>query len=148
MPYKDLNRHRKTYSFIRKKPDHNLLVKDNNAKSNKVFEIFENFSFVSGDISEASGSATVTFTSEHELNKNLQSMPYISIESMSTIDGETFPYVREATRAVGTDKLIIDIFFKSELNNPSNTYKISQSDLQTKIGGNTIQVQLKFSYIV
>jgi len=148
MPLKDLNRQRKTYSFIRRKPSPSLQIEDKNAESNKIFEFFEDFSFASGDVSDASGSGFISHTTSKVLDERLQSMPYISIEHMDFIDSTTFAYIRESTRAVGTDKLVIDIFFKSSLSNPSNTFKISQSDLQTKLGSDTINVKLKLSYIV
>lgn len=148
MSYKDLNRNRKVYSFIRRKPAHSIVVEDVNAESGDAYEIVEDFSFVSGDVSEASGSAFVTFTTSHALDNEMQSMPYVLIQSMDSIDSTTFPYVREVTRALGSDKLTIDIHFKSELSNPSNTYKISQSSLQTKLGSDTINIKIKLLYIV
>tara|TARA_A100001201_G_scaffold24990_2_gene28215 strand:+ start:5905 stop:6351 length:447 start_codon:yes stop_codon:yes gene_type:complete len=148
MSYKDLNRNRKVYSFIRRKPAHALVVEDVNAEDGDAYEIVEDFSFASGDVSNASGSGFVTFTTNHALDAEMQSMPYVLIQSMDTIDSSTFPYVREVTRAVGSDKLTIDVYFKTQLANPSNTYKISQSSLQTKLASNTINIKIKLLYIV
>jgi hypothetical protein len=147
MPVKDLNRNRKVYPFIRRKPDKVLVVEDKNASIGKGYDLLESFTFVSGDVGDASGSGFVSFTTSHVLDEKILAMPHISITGMSTIEG-AFPYIRESTRAIASDKLIIDVFFKSQLVNPTNTYKVSQSDLQTKIASDTISITIKLSYIV
>tara|TARA_Y100000992_G_scaffold302045_1_gene274697 strand:- start:2675 stop:3118 length:444 start_codon:yes stop_codon:yes gene_type:complete len=147
MPYKDLNRNKKTYSFIRRKPANSLVLEDKNVTEGTVYEVTEHFTFLESDVSNASGNAFVTFTTDHALNEKTQALPYISIVSMDSISG-AIPYVREATRAIGSDKLTIDVYFKSQLSNPTNTYKVSQTDLQTAISSSTINISIKMSYIV
>jgi len=147
MGYKDLNRNRKVYSFIRRKPVDSLTIEDSNVTGGTVFEIIEDFTFVAGDVNDASGSGYVTFTTDHVIDPNCLASPYISIFSMDTIAG-AIPYVREATRAIGSDKLIIDVYFKSQLSNPTNTYKVSQSNIQTAVASSTINIGIKINYMV
>ena len=147
MGFKDLNRNRKVYPFIRRKPVGSLVVEDVNVTGSTVFEVIENFTFVQGDVGNASGSGFVSFTTTHALHEKTQAIAYTSIASMDSISG-AIPYAREVTRAIGSDKLTIDVFFKSQLSNPTNTYKVSQSDLQTQISSSTINIAIKLSYIV
>ena len=147
MSYKDLNRNRKVYSFIRRKPSHSLVIEDDKATEGDVFEIIENFTFDESDVGNASGSGFISLTTDHALDANAQALPYVSIDSMDSISG-AIPYVRETTRAIGSDKITIDVFFKSQLSNPTNTYKVSQSDLQTVISTDTINIAIKLTYIV
>jgi len=147
MPIKDLNRNKKTYSFIRRKPVNALVLEDNNTITGTYFKITQNFTFLESEVNDASGNGFVTFTSDHTLDEKTQALPYISIVNIDSISG-ALPYVREATRAIGSDKMTIDVYFKSQLSNPTNTYKVSQSDLQTAISSSTINITIKMSYIV
>ena len=150
MSYKNLNRNRKIYPFIRRKPKHAMLIEADSDDAGKVYEVEESFSFVSGNVSNASGSGYVTFTSDHVLDPRITAMPYITIMSMDSLGSNIVPYVREVTRALATDKLIIDVYFKSSLVNPSGTYTVNQGTVQSAVtaAGGTVNIKIKTSYIV
>ena len=150
MPYKDLNRHRKIYSFIRRKPKHGLLINSEDDDSGTVYEIEETFSFGSSDVQNASGNGYVTFTTSLVLNEKATAMPYINIDSIDSLGSNIVPYIRETTRALSSDKIIVDMYFKTGLVNPSNTNTVNQATVQSAVtaAGGTINVKIKFSYIV
>ena len=150
MTYKDLNRNRKVYSFIRRKPKHSLVIESEPDDVGTVYEIKENFSFVSSDVSNASGNGYVTFTTSLVLDEKTTAMPYINIESYDSLGSSIVPYIREATRALATDKIIIDVYFKTGLVNPSSTNTVNQATVQSAVtaAGGTINISIKASYIV
>lgn len=150
MAYKDLNRNRKVYSFIRRKPKHSLVIESEPDDVGTVYEIKESFSFVSSDVNNASGNGYVTFTTSLVLDEKTTAMPYINVESYDSLGSNIVPYIREATRALATDKIIIDVYFKTGLVNPSSTNTVNQATVQSAVtaAGGTINIDIKASYIV
>jgi len=150
MTYKDLNRNRKVYSFIRRKPKHSLVIESEPDDVGTVYEIKESFSFVSSDVNNASGNGYVTFTTSLVLDEKTTAMPYINVESYDSLGSNIVPYIREATRALATDKIIVDIYFKTGLVNPSSTNTVNQATVQSAVtaAGGTINIDIKASYIV
>lgn len=150
MPYKDLNRNRKIYSFIRRKPKHALVINSEPDDVGEVYEIEENFSFISSDVSDAGGNGYVTFTTSLVLNEKATAMPYINIESYDSLGANIVPYIRESTRALTSDKIIVDVYFKTGLVNPSGTNTVNQANVRSGVtaAGGTVNIKIKFSYIV
>jgi len=150
MAYKDLNRNRKIYSFIRRKPKHSLVVESEPDDVGTVYEIKESFSFISSDVNNASGNGYVTFTTSLVLDEKTTAMPYINIDSYDSLGSNIVPYIRETTRALSSDKIIIDVYFKTGLVNPSSTNTVNQATVQSAVtaAGGTINIDIKASYIV
>ena len=150
MTYKDLNRNRKVYSFIRRKPKHSLVIESEPDDVGTVYEIKESFSFVSSDVNNAGGNGYVTFTTSLVIDEKTTAMPYVNIESYDSLGSNIVPYIRETTRALSSDKITIDVYFKTGLVNPSSTNTVNQATVQSAVtsAGGTINIDIKTSYIV
>lgn len=150
MTYKDLNRNRKVYSFIRRKPKHSLVIESEPDDVGTVYEIKESFSFVSSDVNNAGGNGYVTFTTSLVIDEKTTAMPYVNIESYDSLGSNIVPYIRETTRVLSSDKITIDVYFKTGLVNPSSTNTVNQATVQSAVtsAGGTINIEIKTSYIV